>query len=271
MLRATSFALLACLTLFACTEDRTETQVLAVNRHTGQQQSFPDEASVPEGWTICPPGSDCPELLPCDELDEAACLARDDCEAIYEETPCASPLPCPLAFAGCKAAGGGGGTCDAGDPGGRPDAGGVCAMEGESCTTTPCCEGTWCCAGVPVPPGAEYCSTGPCPISDRNVKEGFQSVDADEVLRRLVALPLAKWSYVWDPGTEHLGPMAQDFKAAFGLGPTDRMIFQLDADGVAFASIQALHRRLETVQAENEALERRLRELEQRLEATSRR
>jgi hypothetical protein len=53
--------------------------------------------------------------------------------------------------------------------------------------------------------------------------------------------------------------MAQDFTAAFQVGSSDRTILQVDADGVAFAAIQALNARLE-------ALEKRSRELERELD-----
>jgi hypothetical protein len=37
-----------------------------------------------------------------------------------------------------------------------------------------------------------------------------------------------------------MGPMAQDFKKAFGLGSEESMIDTIDADGVILAGIQAL-------------------------------
>ncbi|MBK8506202.1 MAG: hypothetical protein IPL46_30770 [Saprospiraceae bacterium] len=40
--------------------------------------------------------------------------------------------------------------------------------------------------------------------------------------------------------TTHIGPMAQDFYQAFGLGVDSTSIAVLDAKGVAFAAIQAL-------------------------------
>ena len=55
-----------------------------------------------------------------------------------------------------------------------------------------------------------------------------------------------------------MGPMAQDFKAAFGLGASDCTILQVDADGVAFAAIQALYQRLQALEAKNRRLEERL-------------
>lgn len=72
-----------------------------------------------------------------------------------------------------------------------------------------------------------------------------------EVLDRLVELPVSLWTYGWDePSVRHLGPMAQDFAAAFGLGDTDREIFLLDATGVCMAAIQALQERVAALEAE---------------------
>jgi hypothetical protein len=90
--------------------------------------------------------------------------------------------------------------------------------------------------------------------SDRAAKPDIRPPDADSMLARVAALPLAEWSYRDDPGVRHAGPMAQDFHAAFGLGGDDRHIAMVDADGVALAAIQALHKmvltRLEEQQAE---------------------
>lgn len=82
--------------------------------------------------------------------------------------------------------------------------------------------------------------------SDRNLKEAFESVDPQAVLARVTALPLTSWKYKADaPDERHLGPMAQDFHAAFGLGAKDTTIATVDADGVALAAIQGLNQKLE--------------------------
>jgi hypothetical protein len=78
---------------------------------------------------------------------------------------------------------------------------------------------------------------------------------ADEILRRLVGLPVSVWTYGFDDASvRHIGPMAQDFAAAFGLGDDDTRINAVDANGVAMAAIQALYRRLAEVEAEIAAL-----------------
>ncbi|MBN9688759.1 MAG: VCBS repeat-containing protein [Verrucomicrobia bacterium] len=103
--------------------------------------------------------------------------------------------------------------------------------------------------------------------SDRNAKENLRPVDPVAVLEKVVSLPLSEWNYRQDPGTRHLGPMAQDFHAAFGVGPDDRHITTVDADGVALAAIQGLNQKLEEARQENEELRARLDRLERMLEA----
>jgi hypothetical protein len=64
----------------------------------------------------------------------------------------------------------------------------------------------------------------------------------EEILRRLSELPLSVWTYGFDDQTvRHMGPMAHDFAAAFGLGDSDRTIAMVDALGVCMAAIQGLH------------------------------
>jgi hypothetical protein len=93
-------------------------------------------------------------------------------------------------------------------------------------------------------------------LSDRNAKENLIAVDTREVLHRVTTLPLSTWNYRAQPSSiRHIGPMAQDFKAAFGVGESDTGITTIDADGVALAAIQGLNEKLE---AKNAALEKEL-------------
>lgn len=112
--------------------------------------------------------------------------------------------------------------------------------------------------------------------SDRNVKANFKGVDGLEVLEKVARLPITSWNYKTDPASvRHIGPMAQDFKAAFGLnGKDDRHISSIDAQGVALAAIQGLYRlvqekdaRIQGLEAQNQALEAKLADLERRLAA----
>jgi hypothetical protein len=102
--------------------------------------------------------------------------------------------------------------------------------------------------------------------SDRNAKEGFETVKPGEVLDKVLALPLSRWNYKTDSeNSRHLGPMAQDFHAAFGLGTDDKHIATVDADGVALAAIQGLNQKVEEKEVRIKELEARLERLEQLL------
>src|SRR5208283_3394063 len=57
--------------------------------------------------------------------------------------------------------------------------------------------------------------------SDRNTKENFSTISPCEVLDKVDALPIGRWNYKVDKSSEHIGPMAQDFHAAFGLNGSD--------------------------------------------------
>jgi hypothetical protein len=103
-------------------------------------------------------------------------------------------------------------------------------------------------------------------LSDRNAKESFEPVNTQAVLDKVAAMPLTTWKYKsQDASIRHIGPMAQDFKAAFAVGESDTGITTIDADGVALAAIQGLNRKLNEKDAEIQALKRRLEALEQRL------
>jgi hypothetical protein len=104
--------------------------------------------------------------------------------------------------------------------------------------------------------------------SDAALKEGFEPVDAQTILARIQQLPITTWNYIADGSTvRHMGPMAQDFYAAFGLGADDTHIAPLDVNGVTLAALQELTRLLQTQETRVEELERENQELEQRLEA----
>jgi hypothetical protein len=127
--------------------------------------------------------------------------------------------------------------------------------------------------GVELLPGATAWSV----LSDRALKENVTPVDGTEIVHRLSRIPLSTWNLTsQNPSIRHLGPMAQDFYAAFGLGEDERHISTLDADGVALAAIQGLYQMLQekqaalaTQQAEIERLALRLMTLERAMARAS--
>jgi hypothetical protein len=95
---------------------------------------------------------------------------------------------------------------------------------GTGCTL-PAGSGTWACT------------------SDRNSKEHFEPVDGALVLTKLRAMPIERWSYRSEPGVSHVGPVAQDFYAAFGLGTDEKTVGHLDLSGIGLRAIQELDAR----------------------------
>jgi hypothetical protein len=124
-------------------------------------------------------------------------------------------------------------------------------------------------AGSILPAGSGAWST----LSDRNLKDDINPIDSAQILEAIVSLPLSSWRYQnQDTAIRHMGPMAQDFYAAFEFGESDRHISTVDADGVALAGIQALHQHnqdqqalIVTQQSQISYLENRLSALEQGL------
>ena len=78
--------------------------------------------------------------------------------------------------------------------------------------------------------------------SDRNSKTNFEAVDTQAVLEQVIAMPITTWNYLAEGEyVQHMGPMAQDFQAAFSLGADETSISTIDADGMALAAIQGLY------------------------------
>ncbi len=119
-------------------------------------------------------------------------------------------------------------------------------------------------------------------ISDVRKKENFSPVDGEAFLKKIAKFNLTSWNYKGqDPKQfRHYGPMAQDFYAAFGKDTygtvgNDTTINQADMEGVSFVAIQALIKRTEELQKENDALKAKLEKsesskLEMKIELTAR-
>ena len=91
--------------------------------------------------------------------------------------------------------------------------------------------------------------------SDRNLKTDVVRIDDAAVLDKVAHLPIDRWSYKSERGVRHVGPMAQDFYAAFGVGSDDKHITSLDEDGVALAAIKALHAENARLRARQEKMQ----------------
>jgi hypothetical protein len=104
-------------------------------------------------------------------------------------------------------------------------------------------------------------------VSDREAKENFTAVDVRRVLARLAEIPISTWNYkTQDATVRHMGPVAQDLYAAFGLGEDARHVSTVDADGVALAAIQGLYHVVQEQAGQIDALQGRVDALEARLD-----
>jgi trimeric autotransporter adhesin len=119
--------------------------------------------------------------------------------------------------------------------------------------------------------------------SDRNAKENISPVDARALLDRLAGIPIQTWNYKTQAASiRHIGPMAQDFRAAFAVGENEKTINSVDADGVALAAIQGLYQvvqeqdgriasqaaEITALKAQNATIAARLAQMEARLNGT---
>ena len=105
--------------------------------------------------------------------------------------------------------------------------------------------------------------------SSRELKTDLSSLDPTDVLARVSTLPVSSWSYKTETAVRHVGPMAEDFHHAFGLGADDKHIAPGDQAGVALLAVQGLNQILQnkakeiaTLQHENNDLAKRVATLE---------
>jgi hypothetical protein len=99
-------------------------------------------------------------------------------------------------------------------------------------------------------------------FSDRNLKENVDAIDNRAILEQVKNLPIQSWNYK-DQGASirNIGPMAQDFAHAFGVGEDNRRINMVDANGVTLASIQALYQMVQEQSTQIKSLQGQLEEL----------
>jgi hypothetical protein len=94
--------------------------------------------------------------------------------------------------------------------------------------------------GATLPAGSGAWSSA----SDARLKDDIVPLSARALLARLKRLSVSRWSYDAEPGIRHIGPMSQDFFAAFQTGNDDRSISTVDEGGVSLAAIEAINTRL---------------------------
>ena len=101
--------------------------------------------------------------------------------------------------------------------------------------------------------------------SDKNSKENFSDVDGAEILEKIEDLSITQWNYKSeDESITHIGPTAQDFKKAFGVGCNDKSISTIDPSGIALAAIKELIKQNQELIKANEELNKRVKALEKK-------
>lgn len=99
-------------------------------------------------------------------------------------------------------------------------------------------------------------------VSDQNAKTDFAPVNKAEVLDLIDQLPITSWAFKDDRKLRHIGPMAQDFHAAFALnGKDDTHINLSDANGISLAAIQELNKRVKEKDQRIAALEAQVKKM----------
>jgi hypothetical protein len=105
--------------------------------------------------------------------------------------------------------------------------------------------------------------------SSRSTKEHFAAVNGEALLATLRDVPVTTWNYITEgQQVRHIGPMAEDFYTAFGLGTNNTSIGVQDLAGIGIAAVKALEERTAQLQAktaEVDELRARLLSLEERL------
>jgi hypothetical protein len=90
--------------------------------------------------------------------------------------------------------------------------------------------------------------------SSRTLKENYLTVDGEDVLARIRMMPITTWNMIGgDRTVRHLGPVAEDFYHAFGLGLGETTIGLGDIDGVNLAGVKALEARTAALRQELDA------------------
>ncbi|HLL70281.1 MAG TPA: tail fiber domain-containing protein [Pyrinomonadaceae bacterium] len=123
--------------------------------------------------------------------------------------------------------------------------------------------------------------------SSRYTKQNFLAVNGEDVLARLRKVPVTTWNYISEgEKAKHMGPMAEDFYQAFGLGTGNTSIGVQDLAGVSLAAVKSLDERTTELQQKaaeveklrsevnelrtaNATLEQRLAALEQSMKANA--
>ncbi len=92
--------------------------------------------------------------------------------------------------------------------------------------------------------------------SDKDLKENFEEVNGENLLEKIESLDISEWNYKNEADDiKHIGPTAQDFYKAFGVGGDDKSISTVDPSGIALAAIKELYKKSKEVDELKKQLE----------------
>lgn len=103
--------------------------------------------------------------------------------------------------------------------------------------------------------------TGPGSLfggSSREIKTDKQPLDDEAVADKVIDLPVERWRYIGDE-KEHVGPYAEDFTEAFGLGDSATIYFP-DLAGVTLVAVKGLGKKIERLEGKGFGLSDDLKE-----------
>lgn len=102
--------------------------------------------------------------------------------------------------------------------------------------------------------------------SDRNQKENFAAINSGELLEKIAELPITSWNYKNESeDVRHIGPVAQDFRALFGVGSDDKHISTIDPAGIALAEIKELVEKNKKLEDSHALLMQEIKQLRERM------
>lgn len=84
-------------------------------------------------------------------------------------------------------------------------------------------------------------------VSSRRSKRYFLPLDEARTLRAIERLPIRTWEFKKDPGVRRLGPVVEDFRRLFKLGPKHTTV-DGDIASLALYGVQCLLRRVKTLE-----------------------
>ncbi|MBN1213387.1 MAG: tail fiber domain-containing protein [candidate division Zixibacteria bacterium] len=98
--------------------------------------------------------------------------------------------------------------------------------------------------------------------SSRAFKENFRDLDGREVLRLINEMPIQSWTYK-DTDEKHIGPVAEDFQAAFDIGTVDengwrenKYLAASDVAGVALIGVKELYSIVQQIEIQSSKIEK---------------